>query len=596
MTQFQSASDFYHRQLQIHSENTERLKQLFRRIALGRLLTILLVFLFGYLGISNQENWWLGAVIAFSGFVILMNLHSRVSGKLRLSQTLVHLNKTEIAFLESGLLPFADGNEYHDPHHPYSYDLDIFGPHSLFQHLNRTKTVMGNSHLAKSLLYRATDRQISERQAALQELTSLPEWRQLFSAKAEMANDSEKIIRALGSWSAEQDLLPGWLTILSYLLPATGLSLTLAGSLFGYHALLMNLAGTVFILNLILLASRIKQMNREIAHGDKINETLLRYSELLRSIENTPWKSQHLNDIRSGLLIGNSGASQQLHELSRIFAALESLQNGFGAILFNGTFLYHLHAYRKLQKWKSIHAVHLQQWLEVIGELEMLVSFANLSFNNPDFTYPEINSDNKLVFNELGHPLIPKTKRVANSVDFSDKPFIVLTGSNMSGKSTFLRTLGTNMVLANAGSSVCAAHAGFQPMDILVSMRLSDSLSDSESYFFAEVKRLHEIMQELDKKRCFILLDEILRGTNSDDKRTGTIEVLKNVISRKAIGAIATHDLEVCQTTFEYPGLLTNKCFEVEISDNELHFDYRLRDGICKNKSATFLMKKMGII
>jgi DNA mismatch repair ATPase MutS len=166
----------------------------------------------------------------------------------------------------------------------------------------------------------------------------------------------------------------------------------------------------------------------------------------------------------------------------------------------------------------------------------------------------------------------------------------------MSGKSTFLRTLGINMVLANAGSSICASSARFQPMDILVSMRLSDSLSDSESYFFAEVKRLQEIMQELEKKRCFILLDEILRGTNSDDKRTGTIEVLKNVIARKATGAIATHDLEVCQTTFEYPDLLTNKCFEVEILNDELHFDYRLREGICKNKSATFLMKKMGII
>jgi DNA mismatch repair ATPase MutS len=185
---------------------------------------------------------------------------------------------------------------------------------------------------------------------------------------------------------------------------------------------------------------------------------------------------------------------------------------------------------------------------------------------------------------------------VTNSVDFAQKSFIILTGSNMSGKSTFLRTLGINLVLANAGSPVCAHSASVHPMDILVSMRLSDSLSDSESYFFAEVKRLKEIMDELDNHRCFILLDEILRGTNSDDKRTGTIEVVRNVIAKKAIGAIATHDLEVCNTTDEFPETLVNKCFEVEIKDNELHFDYRLRDGICQNKSATFLMKKMGVI
>ena len=166
----------------------------------------------------------------------------------------------------------------------------------------------------------------------------------------------------------------------------------------------------------------------------------------------------------------------------------------------------------------------------------------------------------------------------------------------MSGKSTFLRSLGVNMVLAGIGAPVCANKANVHPLSILVSMRLSDSLSDSESYFYAEIKRLKFIMDQLESKPAFVLLDEILRGTNSDDKRIGTIEVVKKMIARKAIGAIATHDLEVCLTTNDYPNQLANKCFEVEIIDNDLHFDYKLRNGICKNKSATFLMKKMEII
>jgi DNA mismatch repair ATPase MutS len=166
----------------------------------------------------------------------------------------------------------------------------------------------------------------------------------------------------------------------------------------------------------------------------------------------------------------------------------------------------------------------------------------------------------------------------------------------MSGKSTFLRTLGVNMVLAGVGSPICASAANIHPMQVLVSMRLSDSLTDSESYFFAEVKRLKEIMDTLESKKCFVLLDEILRGTNSDDKRNGTIEVIKKMIAKNAIGAIATHDLEVCLTTNQYPNILANKCFEVEIVNNDLVFDYKLRDGICQNKSASFLMKKMGVI
>jgi DNA mismatch repair ATPase MutS len=191
--------------------------------------------------------------------------------------------------------------------------------------------------------------------------------------------------------------------------------------------------------------------------------------------------------------------------------------------------------------------------------------------------------------------LNPET-RIGNEVSFHPQSFVILTGSNMSGKSTFLRSLGINMVLAGTGSVVCASEAHVHPLPVLVSMRLSDSLSDSESYFFAEIKRLKQIMDGLEVEPAFVLLDEILRGTNSDDKRNGTIEVLKKVIAKKAIGAIATHDIEVCLTTNEYPEILKNNCFEVEIKNDELHFDYKLREGICKNKSATFLMKKMGII
>ncbi|MEG2102822.1 MAG: DNA mismatch repair protein, partial [Flavobacterium sp.] len=261
-----------------------------------------------------------------------------------------------------------------------------------------------------------------------------------------------------------------------------------------------------------------------------------------------------------------------------------------------GTFLFNLHVLRSLLKWKENYSEELEKWISIIGEFEALNSLANLAHNNPDFVYPEINTEYKIGFENLSHPLLNPISRVGNDTHFYPESFMILTGSNMSGKSTFLRSLGINMVLGGIGSVVCASKANIHPLPVLVSMRLSDSLADSESYFFAEIKRLKQIMDALEDRPAFVLLDEILRGTNSDDKRNGTIEVVKKVIAKKAIGAIATHDIEVCLTTNEYPKILTNQCFEVEIKDNELHFDYKLRAGICKNKSATFLMQKMGVI
>ena len=221
---------------------------------------------------------------------------------------------------------------------------------------------------------------------------------------------------------------------------------------------------------------------------------------------------------------------------------------------------------------------------------------ANFSYNNNGFTFPSLNQDLEIAFTNLGHPLINEEQRVCNDIKFEKDRFIILTGSNMSGKSTFLRTLGINMVLAGIGAPVCASAATLHPLHVIVSMRQKDSLNDGESYFFAEVKRLKKIMDKLDQEICFVLLDEILKGTNSDDKQTGTIEVIKKVISKNAIGCIATHDLDVCKTTADYPDKLRNQCFEVEIIDDELSFDYRLKDGVCKNKSATFIMKKTQII
>lgn len=588
--------EHYRGRLNVHLQELQKLKKAFNQLAFIRLTTISCALVAGYFMVQSaaivQTILFLSSLV---GFIVFMRMHLSVKKQLKQTRALVRINEEELAYLTENKLPFANGQDLINEQHPYTYDLDIFGQQSLFQHLNRTKTDPGKKALAAALLTRADHSTIRKRQEAIAELSPLLEWRQLFTAKAILANDSEKITETLRAWNNEQEGMKLPLILLSYLLPAIGGGMTLWGSIFGFDPLLFELLGLVFTLNLIVLATHIKRMNAEIGFAEKINQTLLHYSELFQHFETHNWKSERLKEWHNRLNAKQT-ASQSVHQLSRIFGSLESLQNGFGAILFNGTFLFHLHTYRKLIRWKHTHVENLPMWLDFIGEMEMLLSFSNLSFNNPEFCFPEISEEPQLYFRDLGHPMISSARRVTNNVDFIRHPFIILTGSNMSGKSTFLRTLGVNMILANSGSVVCASQAVVFPMDVLVSMRLSDSLTDNESYFFAEVKRLGEIMRKAEKERCFVLLDELLRGTNSDDKRSGTIAVVRKLAAGNAIGVIATHDLEVCQTTDEFPEKLVNKCFEVTIENNELLFDYQLREGICQNKSATFLMHQMGII
>lgn len=292
----------------------------------------------------------------------------------------------------------------------------------------------------------------------------------------------------------------------------------------------------------------------------------------------------------------NKQASSHIAQLSRLLDDLDSVANILVSIPLNVLTFYHLHRYGSLLQWKVLHGGEVTQWLESVADIEVLCSFANFSYNHPEFAYPILNQEYKVTFEGVGHPLIRKEERITNDIALSEQAFVLLTGSNMSGKSTFLRTLGVNMLLTLVGLPVCARKAVVHPLRLLASMRLSDSLSDGKSYFFAEINRIQQIVDTLQRERCFVLLDEVLRGTNSEDKQHGTIKIIEKLLSLKALGVLATHDIEVCNLTNHYPELLQNKCFESEISKGELTFDYKLRDGVCKNKNATFLMKKLGII
>lgn len=585
----------YEKRKALFSDELQSIQKKYNAISLARLSAVLLLLVSLFYALNSDSNWLFVSVLSLVFFLFMMKKHTELSWQKKIKQALVVINSNELEFLKNNKIPFENGVVYNDFSHPYAYDLDVFGNHSLFQNLNRTTTFIGQKTLASQLLHLIPNEQIIQNQNAVKELSEKLEWRHDLMALGKVSEDSRQQYEQLLRWSrSENKPVSKFHAIASFLSPV------LMALAFGVYwvtneILWLKIVSFLFVLNVSILGMITKKIKSEIQNANGIDTIIAQYGLILQKIETENFASEKANILKQQLFSKNNPASVYLKKLSELFSRIDSIDNIFSTILFNGFFLFHVYVLKALLLWKKENATLLEQWLDVIGEFEMLSSLANFSYNNPEFVYPELNNDFKIQFSNLSHPLLNSKTRVGNDVDFDPK-FMILTGSNMSGKSTFLRSLGINMVLTGIGSPVCANGANVHPLPVLVSMRLSDSLADSESYFYAEIKRLKQIMDGLQNQRAFVLLDEILRGTNSDDKRSGTIGVVKKMIENQAIGAIATHDIEVCLTTNDFPEALTNKCFEVEIINEDLHFDYKLRDGICQNKSATFLMKKTGII
>ncbi len=290
--------------------------------------------------------------------------------------------------------------------------------------------------------------------------------------------------------------------------------------------------------------------------------------------------------------------SEATRKLSAILDAFEARNNMLMGFLLNFLFLWDIIQVMRTERWQAVHREELPKWLEVLAETDAHCSLANFHFNHPGSIFPGINDDGSLLTaKSLGHPLVSVNSRVDNPASIPGwGHFTIITGANMAGKSTYLRTVGVNLVLAMAGSAVIAEEMTFYPASLVTSIRTRDSLQKSESYFYAELKRLKYIIGRLQEgDRLIILLDEILKGTNSRDKQSGSIALLEKLLRFNASGFVATHDLALGELESQYPDQVVNKSFEVVIENDLLVFDYKLKDGIARQMNATFLMRKMGI-
>jgi DNA mismatch repair ATPase MutS len=372
-------------------------------------------------------------------------------------------------------------------------------------------------------------------------------------------------------------------------------------------SLLMVIAGIlhysiftfIFLVNLSYIISGLKKTNRIHNSLSGKYSYLSSVNRLIRVFDNEPFKSKGLTDIKLNISGTDVSAAVSVKKLSRLIQSFDTRLNILVGFVLNGLFLWDYHSIYRLEKWKSENKNIFPVWLEMIGRVDAYISLGNYAFNNQTFAYPEI-SDKNIIFSAkmLGHPLIDDSKRVCNDFSLDRTGTIcIISGANMAGKSTFLRTIAVNYILAMTGAPVCAEKMDFLPLKLFTSMRTTDSLSGNESYFYAELKRLKALKTRVERNEpVFFILDEILKGTNSADKSLGSKLFIEKLILLGGTGLIATHDVSLGMMVIDHPESVFNMCFEIEIEGETIQFDYKLYKGITQKMNAAFLMKQMGIL
>ncbi len=536
------------------------------------------------------------AFLAFGLFVLflfIINLNSTFLQKLKKAQTLKAINEQELECLRGKYDGFDEGNAYVDPKHSFSFDLDVFGKKSIFQLMNRTTLLEGADKLAHWFCNPLLEKQqIEDRQLAVKELCDLFEWRQAFLAVGKQNElDKERNVRELPSMI--KNLRP-----IIFLLPVIMLTLIVLSLL---SVVPLYLPIIMYLVQWFVAGLYSRKLNVSAFHLGTLSKQLFSYVELFKLVENQIFESSLLRRLKGDLFGSEVNSIKGLNKLKQILNTYDQRTNIIYILVGNGVFLIDLVLLWKVNQWYVKYGSEIEKWVNILAEINALNSMANFSYNNPDFCLPVFSEQYWLEADAIGHPLIDRGKNVKNDFQVSDvNDFNIVTGANMAGKSTFLRTVGINMVLASMGSVVCADRFEFQPVRLFTSMRTTDNLADDISYFHAELLRLKELISHIENSkngdRYFIILDEILKGTNSKDKLIGSKLFMEKLLNYCVSGLVATHDLDLCYLSEKYPSNFKNICFEIEIIDNDVNYDYKLRNGITQNLNATFLLKKMGLV
>lgn len=558
-------------------------------------------------------------ILLFAGtFIYLAVLQDKVLKKKAYCNAMQQINSMCAKRVEGKWPSFPDkGEEFEDPGHRFSYDLDLFGKDSLFQMINMTSTHSGRSMLARMLIKPLDSRgEIILRQEAVAELAGKQTFRQKLLSHALLdtknislmgENETGKKKKILAdtlldpedvySWAEERNPLYSSAKFKVLITGLPVLSLALLGlSVIGIVPAVLPVAG--YILQFLMLGYRANFRNKSFEIVEKYLKVLKVYSAILEQLEKEIFKSSYIKQLKLGLVNNKKQtASEQIKQLSKLWDQIANRYNFFHIVVNTAT-LWDFHCLVRLEDWKKISGSSVKKWFEVISEAEALSSMSIMVHDNPGYTMPVIceGANDGIIASELGHPLL-RSERKCNDITINTQnPILLITGSNMSGKSTFLRTVGLNLMLAYVGMPVCAAQFKCPMLKIYACMRTSDNLGQSVSSFYAELLRVKMVVEAVDRnERVFFLLDEIFKGTNSADRHMGARILINQLDKKGAWGMVSTHDLELADLEENSKGRIRNYHFKEYYKDNRIFFDYKLRKGVSDTRNAIYLMKMAGV-
>lgn len=588
----------YKKQLQQHTTTLARLEKKRSNLGWLRLAVFLVTVMVAYQVFTTAGLWGLlPTVIGIGILLYLVSVDVANNAHIRNAKTLIRVNEEELEVLAHRYFDREDGSRFLEPEHPYANDLDIFGKASLYQWLSRCFTEQGKALLAANLLSPLSVEQVIKRQEAVKELSNNIPWRQQWQSHAMQTTITQATQQKMETWLQEEEehfTAPAWkimIPVYSFLTVGSAIA-----------AILGYIPGSVFSMLFLLYLVISQLLSRKAiltyVHLGGIVKEASTLQALINWLENLSAKSGHVQAVQQQIKCQDSLAGHELKELGKILDRFDLRNNLVGLFVFNSFLLWDVRQMISLNAWRRRNKPVVKKWFAALAEMEVVHSLCTLHFNYPAWQFPIFRPQHfVLQADEVGHPLIPQEQRVNNSYSMEGVAKIgLITGSNMAGKSTFLRSLGVNIVLAQVGAPVCASTFVLSPVQLLSSMRIADNLAENTSTFYAELKKLRSIIERVKRhEKVFILLDEILRGTNSYDRHTGAAALLKQLIKEKAVAVIATHDVELAQLQTEYPASVENYHFDVEVEGEELYFDYKLKQGICKSLNASILMKKIGI-
>ncbi|WKN46089.1 MutS-related protein [Tunicatimonas pelagia] len=594
-----SVEEIFQSRLSEFQQQAQILQKKYNQVSILRIVFFVVAIIsIVYLANARLTDLFIIAlVVSVVGFVLIIRWHQRIKQKYEHSERLSTINQEELHRLNYQLHSFDSGETYQDARHPYSGDLDVFGEHSLFQLINRSATRKGKDFLADWLRQPAAKPEIEARQAAVAELKDQLDWRQAQQAHGRQVDTTQEDIQQLLAWASSPPAVSNQKVyqIVQYAFSALAVLLIVAA--FVLPTVQWYIPMIVILVNMAIVGTTAKAAEKVHQQTNKSVTTLQAYRYMMEGVEQQSFQSEKLQSLQNELKGDGKSASASIKELSYILSNFDARGNMMYHIL-NVIFLLDVHWLLRADRWKAQTKDHVEAWLNSMGEVEALDSIASFAYAQPDFTFPAISGERHYIRTEaMGHCLIPPQQRVSNDFAMQGRGTInIITGSNMSGKSTFLRTVGTNMVLALTGAPVCAQQFEVAVMQVFSSMRTQDSLEENVSSFYAELQRLRQLLTMLEAPQLPVLfmLDEILKGTNSHDRHHGAASLIKQLGKLVSSGFVSTHDLELGKLADELPNL-RNYNFTSTIAGDEIIFDYKLHDGVCQSFNASKLMEKMGI-